>query len=67
MDGNNSKMLSAVMWRYGGLCGLYDAMDEDYDTVLVNLEHDSGVDMYEIEDWINRISNTTTYGEVECK
>ena len=47
-----SKILKAIMARYKGFTNLYDAMREDVDTVLCNLEEDSGVNMYEIEDYI---------------
>lgn len=33
-------VLKAIMERYGGLTVLYQAMREDQDTVLVNLEDD---------------------------
>jgi hypothetical protein len=35
-----SSVMKAIMSRYGGLTGMYDAMREDVDTVIVNLESD---------------------------
>jgi hypothetical protein len=47
-----SKILKAIMARYGSFCDLYDAMNECADTVYCNLEEDCGVDAGLIEDYI---------------
>jgi hypothetical protein len=50
----NDKVLSAVMKRYGGLSVLFQAMDEDEDVVLTNLEDDTGIDEKEILEVIHK-------------
>lgn len=54
---NTSNILNAIMKRYGSLTDLYESMRECTDTVLVNLEEDSGIDMNEIEDYIMQTIN----------
>jgi hypothetical protein len=44
---NDSRILKAIMERYGSLSTLKVAMYEDTDTVLVNLSDDLNDELYE--------------------
>ena len=46
---NDSRILKAIMERYGSLSTLKIAMYEDTDTVLVNLADDLNDELYEDE------------------
>jgi hypothetical protein len=46
---NDSRILKAIMERYGSLSTLKVAMYEDTDTVLVNLADDLNDELYEDE------------------
>jgi hypothetical protein len=46
---NDSRILKAIMERYGSLSTLRVAMYEDTDTVLVNLADDLNDELYEDE------------------
>jgi len=51
---NKTKMLSAIMNRYGSLISLSSALSEDEDIVLVNLDDDMNgeVSQKELMDYI---------------
>ena len=44
-----SKILKAIMERYNGLTNLYEAMREDEDVVLINLNSDVNNEFSELE------------------
>lgn len=46
---NKTKMLSAIMGRYGSLTNLTSALEEDVDVVLVNLDDDLNGEVGETE------------------
>ena len=48
---NDSRILKAIMERYGSLSTLRVALYEDTDTVLVNLADDLNDDLWEDEIW----------------
>ena len=52
---NESKILKAIMERFGSLTTLLSCMKDDADTVIENISSDSGVEYGEIEDYIHKI------------
>ena len=52
-----TKILKAIMGRYGSLSNLYESMREDEDVVLINLNSDVNNEFTELE-ILDEITNT---------